>query len=364
MSDAPLFVKGRDLCSGFYRDVIAPLVDNQSYAAALIGEGSEVLGLDTERSTDHAWGPRLQLFFQPENIEQALSIISKRLPATFRGWPTHFYRWQTGKVEHHIEVTTFDAWLKSHFGFDPRPGMTLERWLTVPQQVLLEFTNGLVFRDDFGELTSLRDSLSWYPRDVWLWLLASQWKLIADREHLVGRVAELEDELGARIITAELIRDIIRLWFLQERRYAPYSKWLGTMFTKISDEGLQRTLNIALLATDQASREIALCKASECVAHRHNGLKLTKFVEPKTGPFDIRIGDAIRPYLVLNAQRFVKACHETIENVALKKLSPVGSIDQLTHASDLLTKFTSWPSHLASVYRSLVDGVANESPAL
>ena len=58
------FLPGLELAGQFYADVVRPLLDEQfpglCYSAALLGPGSEVLGFDSARSTDHDWGPRLQ----------------------------------------------------------------------------------------------------------------------------------------------------------------------------------------------------------------------------------------------------------------------------------------------------------------
>jgi hypothetical protein len=53
------FTPGTELSGAFYRDAVRPLLGGRPHAAALLGWGSEVLGLDTPRSTDHGWGPRL-----------------------------------------------------------------------------------------------------------------------------------------------------------------------------------------------------------------------------------------------------------------------------------------------------------------
>jgi hypothetical protein len=50
-------------------------------------------------------------------------------------------------------------------------------------------TGGAVLHDGPGELTAVRALLAWYPADLWLWLMASQWHLIAEHEPLLGRTA-------------------------------------------------------------------------------------------------------------------------------------------------------------------------------
>ena len=58
----PAFIPGLELAGAFYREAVGPLIGDVPHAAALIGTGSDVLGFDTARSTDHGWGPRVQVF--------------------------------------------------------------------------------------------------------------------------------------------------------------------------------------------------------------------------------------------------------------------------------------------------------------
>src|SRR5450759_2366357 len=64
------FVKGLELSRQFYLQAVRPILEAQfpgvSYAAALVGSGSEVLGFDTGMSSGHHWGPRVMLFVPAE----------------------------------------------------------------------------------------------------------------------------------------------------------------------------------------------------------------------------------------------------------------------------------------------------------
>src|SRR4051812_826841 len=53
---------GIALSEGFYREVVAPLLAGLPHGAALLGDGSEVLGYDDAVSPDHDFGPRVQVF--------------------------------------------------------------------------------------------------------------------------------------------------------------------------------------------------------------------------------------------------------------------------------------------------------------
>ncbi len=59
----PAFNPGVELSGQLYREAVRPLLSwylpGLVHTAALIGHGCDVLGFDTQRSTDHDWGPRL-----------------------------------------------------------------------------------------------------------------------------------------------------------------------------------------------------------------------------------------------------------------------------------------------------------------
>jgi hypothetical protein len=326
------FAPGLELARGFYEEVVSGLVGDTPHSAAFLGWGSDVLGFDTERSTDHGWGPRLQVFVEDdETAERLRERIEEGLPEEFRGWPVRF-GWDDHPVVHRVAATTLGGWLEGQLGFDPRLGLTARDWLTTPQQLLLSVTAGAVFHDGLGELEPLRRELEWYPRDVWLWLLACQWRRLDQEEPFVGRTAEVGDHLGSRVLAARLARDLMRLCFLLERRYAPYSKWLGSAFARLdAASSVGPLLAHAVIAPDFARREEALVRAVELVARRHNELGLTAEVEPTVRLFHER------PFRVLGSGRFVDACLAAVSDNWLLSFPLIGSIDQITDSTDVLS---------------------------
>ncbi|WP_169747977.1 DUF4037 domain-containing protein [Pseudonocardia acaciae] len=324
------FVPGLRLARGYHGEVVRPLLERcfpgLRHTAALIGPGSEVLGFDGERSTDHDWGARLQIFLTDEDARRAGEVdamLTRRLPASWRGHPTAFARTRDPRVRHRVECTTLGAYLGDQLGFDPRAGVTTADWLATPTQRLAEVTGGAVFHDGPGELTAARAALAWYPEDVWRYVLACQWQRIAEEEAFPGRCAEAGDPLGSGVVAARLVRDLMRLCLLMRRRYPPYSKWLGTAFARLPPpDGLPADLAGALTAPDWPTREKHLVAAYGAVAREHNGLGLTEPLDPATRRFHDR------PYQVLDAERFGAALRAGIENPELRRRPPTGAIDQ------------------------------------
>src|SRR5680860_1859979 len=111
----PSFVPAVALSGAFYAEVVRPLLAGRPHTAALLGWGSDVLGFDTERSTDHGWGPRLQLFVPAGDVVRVREGVETGLPDEFRGWPTRF-GWDDVPVSEHVLVTTLGDWLGAHFG--------------------------------------------------------------------------------------------------------------------------------------------------------------------------------------------------------------------------------------------------------
>jgi hypothetical protein len=340
----PAFVPGIELARLYYAEQVAPLLAQAfpaiAYSAALIGPGSEVLGFDTSRSTDHDWGPRLQVFLaDPAPAADITALLAARLPDAFRGYPTAFPRSGSGPptAAHHVEVTGLGDWLSGALGFDPRAGVGLADWLATPTQILAEVTGGAVFHDGLaglpgGGIGAVRDALTWYPPDIWRYVLAGQWQRIDQEEPFPGRCAEAGDELGSALVAARLVRDVVRLVLLMQRRYPPYSKWLGTALARTpAGAAMLPLLTGVLSAGSWRDREGYLAAGYEAAASMHNDLAMTAPVDPATMPtfFD-------RPYRVLGAGRFARALRDAIGDERIRALPPIGAVDQFVDSTDAI----------------------------
>jgi hypothetical protein len=315
------------LSAAFFHEVVQPLADarlgRDSYAAALLGGGSEVLGLDTELSADHDWGPRVALFVAPGASVEASSIAGE-LPDSYAGVSRRFGAPAGGAPwVHPFEVSSvadyFDAWI----GFSHRSKATLVHWLARPSMSFLAVTAGTVFHDGSGELTRARVAADWYPDEVWRWLVACQWRRIGEEESFIERTAAAGDPLGARLILARVLRDAIRLAFLLEHRYPPYSKWLGVAF-KTLPLASELLAPLTTAADDQTGKgATALGDALEVLGSVTNS-RLGTDVDPSRRQY------FSRPMQVAPAGEFVDAVLATVTDPALTSLSTaVGNVDML-----------------------------------
>jgi hypothetical protein len=333
-------VTGLHLSRTYFREVVEPIVDSAvpglHYGAALIGPGSEVLGFDTEMSPDHDFGPRVLLFLSPEARPAVAAALESALPPTFGGFPTRFVLTHdpAGAAVHRVVLTDVPSWSRGHFGRDltSAPLRALD-WLGLPWQLLAEATAGAVFRDDDGALAAMRTTLAWYSDDLWRYVLAGQWLRISQEEPFVGRTGIVGDDLGSAVLAARLVRDVMRLALLQERRWPPYAKWLGSAFARLPDSGtLTPMLRRALGAGSWQEREAALCDAYEQCARTQNALRLCADQAATRRPF------WDRPFQVIGADRFSDALFGAITDAEVAALPRIGGVDAFVDSTDVLSE--------------------------
>ena len=342
----PEFVPGLQLSQAFYHEAVRPVLNKYfpglAHSAALIGSGSEVLGFDTPMSSDHHWGPRVLLFLHEQEYTQYYQPIhealANELPFTFRGYSTHFtspnpddngvqllQETSSRPINHRVQMMTLKQFFKDAFDFEFSQPMEIADWLTIPSQRLREFTAGAVYHDGIG-VEAIRQQFQYYPQDVWLYLLAAGWTRIGQEEHFVGRTGFVGDDLGSQVIAARLIRDLMRLCFLMEKQYAPYPKWFGTAFSKLTCAAqLTPIFRGVMRAESWREREQSLSQAYEAVAAMHNASGITE-------PLPVKVSNFWgRPFKVIHAEQFADAIKAQIQDEAVKRIpTDIGSIDQFS----------------------------------
>jgi hypothetical protein len=209
---------GTELARAYWTDVVRPLLDRECpglpRAAGRLGSGSDVLGLDDEVSRDHDWGLRMTLLVAEDRIADVDRLLADRLPETYRELPTRFATTWDPRVTHRVQVATAAGFARSRTGIDVSRDLTPVEWLALTGQSVLEVTAGPVFEDGPGEITAVRDRLAWYPHDLWLHVLAAEWRRIGNELNLAARAGQRGDDLGSRVIAARIAGSLVRLGFL------------------------------------------------------------------------------------------------------------------------------------------------------
>lgn len=346
------FIQGLRLSELFYWEAAKPILENffpqLPHSAALLGWGSEVLGYDDIRSSDHHWGPRFFLFLTAQDYKQYKTAIfealSQNLPHRFRGYSTnfgepdevgvrHLKETEEGPVNHMICIETIEGFFEWYLGCNPSESLTAADWLSFSEHKLLAVTSGKVFHDGLDELEAVRQKFHYYPRDVWLYQLATQWIRIFEDREFVSRCGDVGDELGSMLIAAHQVKRLMRLCFLMERKYAPYTKWFGTAFSRLEcGPELSPIFRDVLMSSTWKEREGNLSRAYRVIARMHNALKITRpIVEDVSNYFG-------RPYLIFESPDLIGDILNNFTDEDVKAIRHgLGSVNQFVDSTDQLS---------------------------
>jgi hypothetical protein len=335
VSDSQL--RGAELARGFFADVVEPLLSRAlpglGYAAARLGSGSDVLGLDDEMSRDHDWGCRLTLLVDEDARDQVPRIsqtLEEGLPDRFGELPVRFPVTWDASLSHKVEVATVADFAASRLGVDPTRGLSVLDWLSLTGQSVLEVTAGPVFTDMTRTLAQVRTLLTWYPPDVERYVLAAGWQRLWQLLPMVGRTAQRGDELGSRLLSARLAEDLVLLAFALSRRWAPYPKWRGTVLRSLPVAARLSSLLEATTAAGWRERENALAVACEVLldVQRERGLP---------APRNAVIPFFDRPYRTVD-RAVPEGLLGSVTDPGVARLPPmVGSVEQWADSTDVLS---------------------------
>ena len=226
-------MNGLELSRAFYESYGAPLLHEQFpeqeglVAVGLLGSGSECLGFDDEVSRDHDFEPGFCLLLPGEDvIDRRTAFLLERayakLPKAFMGFKRSAVA-PVGGARHGV-LRTADFFTEKVGA--PDGILTMDQWLKLPQQALLEATAGEIFRDDFGEVTTIRTALTAMPEDVRRKRLAGHLLVMAQAgQYNYLRCLRHGEPAAGQLAVNEFVKSCIEVVFLLNKAYAPYYKW-------------------------------------------------------------------------------------------------------------------------------------------
>lgn len=224
---------GLELCEAFWRTYGEPMLRDRFpellplVCAGLVGAGSECFGYDDEVSRDHDFEVGFCLFLPDETLvdrktEFALERAYAKLPSEFEGVGRPPLNPVGGNRHGVIRISEF---FKQKMGSEDCR-LSLRDWFFIPEQSLLEVTNGKLFYDGFGAMTEARSHLATFPEDVRRKKLAGNLLLAAQSgQYNYARCVKRGESGAAQLALSEFVKSVQHAIFLLNRRYLPYYKW-------------------------------------------------------------------------------------------------------------------------------------------
>ena len=229
-------LKGMEMSKAYFEEVGLPLLNTKyrelkdRIAVGLVGEGSECLGFDDEFSTDHDFGPAFCMWLTDKDYKLFGEELAKdydELPKSWHGIPV---RNTTKEGRGRVGVHNIDTFFEKYVGYKHAPKVNKTEDIAlmdnIPQEMLRTVTNGEIFADECGELTSRRKEFAYYPEAVRLYKLSSVLhKMAQSGQYNYLRGLKRGDTGMMYICISEFINAAVEAGYLLNKIYMPFYKW-------------------------------------------------------------------------------------------------------------------------------------------
>ncbi len=217
----------------FYENFVAPMIHNKfpnyegRIAVGLVGEGSDCFGYDDFMSRDHDFGTGVCLWLTDEDFDDIgclLSIAYNELVEKHGG------KGITERLMERRGVMTIHNFYSNILYVDCNTTdgiISDDDWYSFEHSCIATAVNGIVFRDDLGEFSRFRNKLlDYYPEKIWRRLLANELhRFSASLQVNYARCMSRNDTVAAELCRAQGVDAAMQLFFLINKKYAPYYKW-------------------------------------------------------------------------------------------------------------------------------------------
>jgi hypothetical protein len=271
-----------------------------------------------------------------------MDMFGKLFPYGYKGYSVNFSapdlddngvrcpKWITeGIVSPLIFIHTLDGYLSDYLGTADLDNLTELDWLSFSEHRLLALTSGKIFTDGL-EIQKTLDKLSFYPDAVKLYLIASNWSLIAEEQAYVRRCFDVGDVLGSIIVCGRIADRLMRLAFLYCVKYAPYSKWFGTAFSKLPiNDKIKHSIFCAVTAQNIEERENHIVTAQKQMSDIHNQSGYTE-------PVDVRIESYFeRNIKVIFADKITSAITKKLSGTIFEHYPLIGTLSSVPNFTNI-----------------------------
>lgn len=256
-------MKGIELSRAYFEEYGRPMLENEFkelmpyLAAGLFGSGSECFGFDDKVSTDHDFEPGFCIFLPDEKtVDRRSAFLLERayakLPKEYMGYSRPMLSPVGGARKGVLRTADF---------FEEKIGkqngiLTHGEWLTVPEQSLAEATNGVVFFDNLGEVSKIREHLAFYPEDIRRKKLAGNLLLMAQSgQYNYRRCLDHGEEAAAQLAAFEFVNSATAVIFLLNNKYKPYYKWSFRALRALPRLSLEAEIMEMLLTTGNSPEQ-------------------------------------------------------------------------------------------------------------
>ncbi len=226
-------MKGLEIAEKYYLEFGEKMLSTEfsdikdKIAVGLCGSGSECFGFDDDISRDHDFEAGFCIFIPDEGIiDRKTAFLLERayakLPKEFMGIKKSLISPVGGSRHGVIRISDF---FTEKTG-TPDADLSVSQWLLTSENSLLEATNGKIFFDGFGLMTSLRSSVSYLPEDIRLKKLAGNLLIMAQAgQYNYSRCLSHGETGSAQLALFEFVKATINVIFLLNKKYVPYYKW-------------------------------------------------------------------------------------------------------------------------------------------
>lgn len=251
-------IKGLDLSRAYFEQYGRSMLEKEFpnlmpfLAAGLCGSGSECFGYDDELSRDHDFEPGFCIFLPGEDLVDRRTAFKlerayAKLPKEFMGIKRSMMQ-PVGGARH--GVFRLDEFFEQKTG-SPDGILTAGGWLSLPEQALLEATNGNIYFDQYGELTRIRKRLEYLPESIRRKKLAGQLLLMAQSgQYNYMRCLGHGEQAAGQMAIFEFVKSTACVLFLLNRTYQPYYKWSFRAMRSLPIQSYQAELLEFLLTSD------------------------------------------------------------------------------------------------------------------